>query len=266
MTFWDHAEQLRGTLLRIAAIIFVLGVVLFALMDNIYDSVILAPCRSDFPLYQLLDWIERTSGVVEFPSGSHQFHVDLINTELASQFFLHVSTSGWLALVLAFPFVIYQLWRFVSPGLYPKERRNAGSAFFWGCLMFYLGVAVGYFLVFPLTLRFLATYQLSEMIPNIITIDSYMDNFIVLTLAMGITFELPLLAWLLGRIGVLKRAFFERYRRHAIVVLLIVAALITPTGDPFTLLVVFLPIYLLWECSARLVPPAEPDSIDEDVA
>lgn len=263
MTFWDHAEQLRGTLLRIAAIIVGIGAVLFAFMDDIYDSVILAPCRSDFPLYRLLDLIERKSGMVEFPSGLQHFHVDLINTELASQFFLHVSTSGWLALVLGFPFVIYQLWRFISPGLYPSERRNAGSAFFWGCLMFYLGVAVGYFLVFPLTLRFLATYQLSEMIPNVITIDSYMDNFIVLTLAMGITFELPLLAWLLGRIGVLTRTFFDRYRRHAIVVLLIVAALITPTGDPFTLLVVFLPIYLLWECSAHLVPGADTDPISQ---
>lgn len=257
MTFWDHAEQLRGTLLRIAAVVFALAVVLFMFMGDIYDNVVLAPCRGDFPLYRLLDWIERESGMVDFPAGSGSFHVDLINTELASQFFLHMSTSGWLALVLGFPYVIYQLWRFVSPGLYPNERRNAGGAFFWGCLMFYVGVAVGYFLVFPLTLRFLATYQLSEMIPNIITIDSYMDNFIVLTLVMGMMFQLPLLAWLLGRIGLLKRSFFDRYRRHAIVVLLILAALITPTGDPFTLFVVFFPIYLLWESSARLVPQPE---------
>lgn len=257
MTFWDHTEQLRGTLLRIAATIFSLAVVLFIFMGDIFNEVILRPCRSDFPLYQLLDWIERSSGMVQLPSGSEGFHVELINTELASQFFLHMSTSGWLALVLGFPVVIYHLWQFVSPGLYPNERRNAGGAFLWGCVMFYLGVAVGYFLVFPLTLRFLATYQLSEMIPNIITIDSYMDNFIVLTLVMGITFELPLLAWLLGRMGILKRAFFDRYRRHAVVLLLILAALITPTGDPFTLFVVFLPIYLLWESSARLVPRAD---------
>lgn len=253
MTFWDHVEQLRGTLLRIAAAVIATAVALFVAMPYIYHSVILAPCRSDFPLYRLLTWIERNSGLVDELTSS-EFHVELINTELASQFFLHMSTSGWLAIVLVFPFIIYQLWSFVSPGLYPNERRNASTAFVFGCLMFYAGVAVGYFVVFPLTLRFLATYQLSELIPNIITIDSYMDNFIVLTLMMGIVFELPLLAWLLGRMGLLKRSFFNRYRRHAIVVLLILAALITPTGDPFTLFVVFLPIYVLWESGARLVP------------
>jgi len=120
--------------------------------------------------------------------------------------------------------------------------------------MFYLGVAVGYFLVFPLTLRFLADYQLSEAIPNTISLDSYMDNFFIITFMMGVAFELPLLAWLLGKMGFLSRDFFSKYRRHAIVVLLILAAMITPTGDPFTLSAVFFPIYFLWELSSRLVP------------
>jgi sec-independent protein translocase protein TatC len=123
--------------------------------------------------------------------------------------------------------------------------------------MFYLGIAVGYYLVFPLTLRFLADYQLSSTIPNTISLDSYMDNFFIITLMMGIVFELPLLAWLLGKMGFLTRDFFSTYRRHAIVVLLIVAAMITPTGDPFTLSAVFFPIYILWELSSRLVPKAE---------
>ena len=120
--------------------------------------------------------------------------------------------------------------------------------------MFYLGIAVGYFLVFPLTLRFLADYQLSEAVPNTISIESYMDNFFIITFMMGIVFELPLLAWLLGKIGFLTRSFFGNYRRHAIVVLLVIAAMITPTGDPFTLAAVFFPIYFLWEFSSRLVP------------
>lgn len=119
--------------------------------------------------------------------------------------------------------------------------------------MFYLGTAVGYFVVFPITLRFLAEYRLSELVPNQISLDSYMDNFFVLILVMGIVFELPLLAWLLGRMGILSRDFFNKFRRHAIVVLLILAAIITPTGDPFTLMIVFLPIYLLWELSTFVV-------------
>ena len=120
--------------------------------------------------------------------------------------------------------------------------------------MFFLGVATGYFLVFPLTLRFLADYQLSALIPNQISLDSYMDNFMMLILVMGIVFELPLVAWLLGKAGIVSRGLFNRYRRHAVVALLVAAAVITPTGDPFTLMVVFLPLYLLWELSALTLP------------
>lgn len=248
--FWDHVEALRGVFLRIGAAVIVIAALLFAFMREIFDHVILAPCRSDFPLYRLLDRL----GDVTPTGGEGEFHVELINTQLASQFFLHFSTSCWLAVIISFPFIIYQLWGFVRPALYPSERRNAGAAFFWGNLMFFAGAALGYFLVFPITLRFLADYRLSEAIPNIISIESYMDNFMLLTLLMGAVFELPLLAWLLGRLGLLNRGFFNRYRRHAIVGLLIIAAMITPTGDPFTLFVVFIPIYLLWEGSAALVP------------
>ncbi len=252
MSFWEHLESLRKTLMRIGTVVFMLAIVLFIFMGDIFDSVILAPCRGDFPLYQLLHKI--ADGGTLTPNLSTDFNVELINIKLASQFFIHMSTSCWLAVVLSFPFIIHQLWCFISPGLYPNEKRNAGRAFLWGNVMFFLGAAVGYFLVFPLTLRFLAEYQLSESIPNTITLESYMDNFLILTLVMGLLFELPLLAWLLGRMGLLTRQFFAKYRRHAIVVLLIAAALITPTGDPFTLAVVFFPIYFLWEASATLLP------------
>ena len=124
--------------------------------------------------------------------------------------------------------------------------------------MFYLGVAAGYYLVFPLTVRFLADYQLSDLVPNVISLDSYTDTFVTIVFLMGVVFELPLLAWLLGRMGLLTRRFFSLYRRHAIVALMILAAVITPTGDPFTLFAVFIPIYLLWEFSAMLVPKSVP--------
>ena len=120
--------------------------------------------------------------------------------------------------------------------------------------MFFLGVLVGYYVVFPVTLRFLADYHVSQLVPNQISLDSYMDTFLMLIFVMGLIFELPLVAWLLGVLGVLHRGFFRTYRRHAIVALLVLAAIITPTGDPFTLMVVFLPIYLLYEVSAYLVP------------
>ena len=253
MSFWGHLDVLRGVLFRIVAVTFVIAVGLFATMHWIFDNIVLAPCSSDFPLYHFFDYITSLTGE---GSSTTPFNVNLINIKLASQFFIHISTSCWLAITLAFPFIIYQLWTFISPALYENEKRGAKSAFLFGNIMFYLGVAVGYFLVFPLTLRFLADYQLSSSIPNTISIDSYMDNFFIITFMMGVAFELPLLAWLLGKMGVLTRNFFGTYRRHAIVVLLIVAAMITPTGDPFTLSAVFFPIYLLWELSSRLVPKA----------
>ena len=186
--------------------------------------------------------------------GTVDFQVELINIKLASQFFIHMSSSFWLGLVLTFPIMLYLLWTFVAPALYPRERHGVKTAFVIGCLMFFLGVAVGYFVVFPVTLRFLADYHVSQFVPNQISLDSYMDTFLMLIFVMGIIFELPLLAWLLGSLGVLHRSFFHTYRRHAVVALLALAAIITPTGDPFTLMVVFLPIYLLYELSAYLVP------------
>ena len=180
--------------------------------------------------------------------------MELINIQLASQFFIHISTSFWLALVFSCPIILYLLWGFISPALYSTERRSVQAAFVAGNLMFFLGVAVGYFIVFPVTLRFLAEYQVSASVPNQISLDSYMDNFLMMIFVMGLVFELPLLAWLLGKLGLVTRDMFRSYRRHAIVVLLVLAALITPTGDPFTLMVVFLPLYLLWEIGAMVVP------------
>ncbi|MDE7031661.1 MAG: twin-arginine translocase subunit TatC, partial [Muribaculaceae bacterium] len=164
------------------------------------------------------------------------------------------SASLWMAFVLGFPMIIYLLWSFVAPVLYDSEKRGVRRAFVAGNLMFFLGMATGYFLVFPIAVRFLADYSLSDKIRTLVSLDSYMDNFFTLLLLMGAIFELPLLAWLLGKMGFLTRGFFSRYRRHAIVVLLIVAAAVTPTGDPFSLMAVFLPIYALWEFSRRLVP------------
>lgn len=254
MSFWDHLDEFRGVLIKMALTLITVGTALFIFMPEIFDKVILWPCESDFPLYRAFaSTAGSTSSLLPDFSGEG-FSVSLINIQLASQLFVHMSTSLHLALIICFPIVVYQLWCFISPGLYPEERRGAKKAFLFANTMFYLGVTVGYFIVFPLALRFLADYQLSEKIPNTITLDSYMDNFMTITMLMGVVFELPLLAWLLGKIGLLTRGFFARYRRHAIVALLVAAALITPTGDPFTLFAVFIPLYALWEGSAMLVP------------
>lgn len=262
MSFWDHVGELRSVLVKIAVVLVILAVALFALMPTIFDEVILAPCHGDFCLYRLFESI--TSGIPSMPQFTADgFEVKLINIQLASQFFIHMSTSFWLAVVIGFPIFIYLLWTFVSPGLYEKEKRGAKRAFFMGMLMFFMGVAVGYFVVFPITLRFLAEYQVSTMVPNQISLDSYMDTFTMLIFLMGLVFEMPLVAWLVGKTGLLHREFFGKYRRHAVVVLLLLAAIITPTGDPFTLTIVFLPVYGLYEFSACLVK-SKPVNDDDD--
>lgn len=261
MSFWDHLDALRGVLFRIALVMAAIAVAAFIAMPWVFDHVIMAPCSGTFPTYAIFDSIATALGFGSELSADPTFRIDIVSLELASQLFVHLSTAGWTAFLLGFPVIIYLLWGFIAPALYENEKRGAVRAFLMGNIMFYLGVAVGYFLIFPLTVRFLAQYQLSDAIRPIVSLDSYIDNFFMLLVMMGAVFELPLLAWLVGKAGLLHRSFFGKYRRHAIVVLLIVAALITPTGDPFTLFLVFLPIYCLWELSARLVPKDAPDTL-----
>lgn len=253
MSFWDHLEDLRGVLFKSIAFVFVMAMVFFATMGYLFDNVILAPCHSDFILYRMLCRLNEIVLVLPDYCGD-DFHVNLQNIKLASQFFIHMTTSFWLAVVVGFPFLIYQIWSFVAPALYEHEKKNIRWAFLFGNVMFFLGVAVGYFTVFPITLRFLAGYQISAEIQNVISLDSYMDNFLTLIFVMGLVFEMPLLAWILGRMGILTKRFFSEYRRYAIVVTLVGAAFITPSSDPFTLGVVFTPLYMLWELSAFFVP------------
>lgn len=246
MSFWAHLDALRSVIMKIAGLLLVLAMAFFSVMPWVFDHIICAPCSGDFILYRLFAGLEGDGSLLP-DLGDPSFHIELINIELASQFMIHMSSSLWAAFIVGFPIVVYLLWQFVAPGLYEKEKRGARIAFLFGNLMFYLGMAVGYFLVFPLAVRFLADYQLSTAIVQTVSLTSYMDAFYTLVLSMGIVFELPLVAWLLGKIGILHRDFFTTYRRHAIVALLIVAAVITPTGDVMTLAIVFFPIYTLWE-------------------
>ena len=252
LSFWEHLEELRWTILRSVVALFVFAIVGFIFMPYLFDNIILAPCYSDFFLYKYLCKLSsHTSFLPDFCSLDFQVHI--INIRLASQFFTHMSASFWLALVCTCPYLVFEIWRFVKPALYENEKKNVRWVFMFGTVMFFIGCVVGYSTVFPITLRFLATYELSPTITNQISLDSYMDNFIMLIFIMGIVFELPLLSWFLSKLGLLRKSFFNQYRRYAIVVNLILAAVITPSGDPFTLMVVFLPLYVLYEISAFFV-------------
>ena len=252
MTFWDHLDDLRRTIFRIGGFVGVVSLAFFAFMKPIFDDAILAPSRNDFFLYQ---WFGELSKEVSFLPDfiSSTFNVKIININLASQFFVHLTSSLWFALVFSFPFIVYQVFLFIKPALYANERKNAGGVFFFGNILFYCGVAVGYLFLFPLTLRFLAGYQLSKFIEQSVSLDSYMNTFLMVCFFMGLVFELPIVAWFLSQLGILHRGFFNKYRRHAFFTLFVFVAIFSPTGDPLTIMLFFIPIYALWEISAFVV-------------
>ncbi len=237
-TFWEHLDVLRGVILRVLAVVVVLGVVAFCLKDWLF-AVVLAPRSSDFISYRLLD--------VE------PFCLHLMNTGLTEQFMTHMRVALYAGLLCALPYVLYELFRFVSPGLYADERRAAMQIVTSSYVMFALGTLVNYFVIFPLTVRFLGTYQVSPDVDNMLTLKSYIDTLISMSFVIGVVFELPVVCAILGRLGLINGKMMRQYRRHAVVAILIVAAIITPTTDVFTLMVVSLPIWLLYEVSILIV-------------
>lgn len=252
MTFWEHLDVLRASLLKILAVTAVCGAVAFVCKEALFD-VVLAPGSSDFVTYRLFGRVGAWIGA----DGVAEFTVKLINTDLAAQFVIHMKTAACAGVLVASPYAIYLLFRFVSPALYENERRYSVGIVGGAYVMFLAGVLLNYFLIFPLTVRFLAMYQVSGAVENVITLQSYMDTLLLMSLTMGVVFEVPVLSWLLARAGFLTSGYMRRYRKHAVVVILIVAAVITPTSDAFTLLLVAFPIGLLYEVSILLVRMTE---------
>ena len=266
LTFWDHLDELRRVLFRVLGVWFVFAVGYFIAMPWLFDNVVLAPCHNDFIFYDVLRHIvaRRKTFNLNDEFFTQPFHVKLININLAAPFFVHMSTAFWMSVVTATPYIFFEIWRFISPALYPNERRGVKKALCIGTVMFFLGVLLGYFMVYPLTLRFLSTYELSAAIENQISLNSYIDNFMMLVLCMGLAFELPLVTWLLSLLGLVHKSFLRKYRRHALVIIVIVAAIITPTGDPFTLTVVSIPLYLLYELSILMIKDKKTDTDEAD--
>ena len=247
-SFWDHLDILRASLVKIAAVTAVFVVVAFFFKEALF-SVILAPKDADFITYR---WLYFFSGWVT-DEQAQDFYVKLINTGLAQQFMIHMKVAMCTGVLCASPYILYQLFRFVFPALYANERKYVVRVVGYGYIMFMVGVLISYFLIFPLTFRFLGTYQVSDQVENMISLQSYISTLLMMSLAMGIVFEIPILSWLFAKLGFISADFMRRYRRHAVVIILVVAAIITPTSDVFTLLLVSLPMWLLYEVSIWIV-------------
>ena len=253
MTFWDHLDELRKVIFRSVIVVAVVAALAFIYKEFIF-GIVFAPHRSDFITYRLLCQLGNS---LNMPSlCPDDFQVDLINTELTAQFMTHMSMALYAGMVVASPYLIYLLFRFISPALYESERKYSAQVIIASFFLFIIGVLLNYYVIFPLSFRFLGTYQVSEFVVNKISLSSYISTFTMLSIMMGAVFEIPVLAFFLGKMGIINTGTLKQYRRHAFVAISIVAAIITPTADIFTLLLVTIPMYMLYELSIVVVKRA----------
>lgn len=244
MTFGGHLEVLRRMLFRILAVALILSIAVFCCKDWTFAA-LLAPGKSDFCLYR---WIEHFLAAIGYNYHFDAFSINLIATDLSSQFMTHISTSFYLGLLGASPYILFELFRFVSPALYENERKYSIPVLLIIYILFIIGVLMSYFVLFPVSLRFLGTYSVAEQVKSTITLDSYITTFVTLTLVMGVIFQLPVIAYFLAKIGLLQSTYLTKYRQYAFLIIMVVAAIITPP-DLMTLVLVTIPLYLLYEVS-----------------
>ena len=244
MTFGGHLEVLRRMLFRIIAVVMVLAVIIFCFKDKTFE-LLLAPSQWDFVTYRYIEaFLHRLGSSFHFS----QFHINLIATELSSQFMTHISTALYLGLLGASPYILVELFRFITPALYENEKKYSVQVAIIVYLLFIIGVLMSYFILFPISFRFLGTYSVSGMVESNITLKSYISTFTTLTLVMGLVFQLPVVAFFLGKLEIVTATMLAQYRKYAFLVIMVLAAVITPP-DLMTLILVTIPLYLLYEVS-----------------
>lgn len=252
LTFGGHLEVLRRMLFRIIAVVMVLAIAIFCFKDKTFE-LLLAPSQWDFVTYQ---YIEKFLHYFGSNFAFNQFHINLIATELSSQFMTHITTALYLGLLGASPYILVELFRFITPALYENEKKYSVRVAVTMYLLFIVGVLMSYFIIFPISFRFLGTYSVSGMVESNITLKSYISTFTTLTLVMGLVFQLPVIAFFLGKLEMASSELLKRYRKYALIVIMLVAAIITPP-DLMTLVLVTIPLYLLYEVSILVLKRME---------
>ncbi len=265
MTFWDHLTELRKRLIRMILAWVIMSVAAFSNSRFIFDKILLAPKSTDFVTYK---WLCKLGELLHadglcLPPMS----LTIINLNLSGQFMTDMTVSMFAGLILASPFIIFQLWQFVMPALYEKERRYARWAVFIMSFLFFVGVIFSYYFMVPWTLNFLGTYQVSTLVANQISLSSYISTVTSTILSVGLVFELPVVVYVLSKLGIITPSFLKKNRKYAFLIILIVAAVITPP-DVFSQVIVTVPLYSLFEISIlvskRVSPDPEPDDDDDD--
>lgn len=247
MSFFDHLEELRWHIIRSLIVVVVIAGVAFSFPHFLFDVVLFGPKRLDFWTYRQLCKISELVHQPELCVKS--FHFTMLNTDLAGQFTWNFTAAIMAGLIIGFPYLLWELWRFISPALKKEEKKHSTGMIAFGSILFLSGVLFGYYIVMPLTINFLGGYTISDQIVNQITLDSYFSMLITLALASGITFEMPILAYYLSRVGIITPKLLRNSRRYAVIIILIVAAVITPSPDIMTQLIVSAPLFILFEIS-----------------
>ncbi len=249
MSFFDHLEVLRWHLIRSAIAISVFTILAFSYYDFIFNNIIIGPTSPSFWTYRMMCLLDARFDLGPDFCIKEALKFDLVNNEIAGQFTLQMNSSLIMGLVLGVPYLLYELWRFIKPGLTDLERKSASGFVLYATFLFALGIMFGYYIITPMSIKFLVGWTVSAAIKNLVTIDSYLSSVATLTLGTGIVFELPIVIYILSRLGVITPKFMKEKRRYASVIILIIAAIVTPTPDILTMLTVSFPLFLLYEIS-----------------
>lgn len=259
MSFLEHLEELRWHIIRSFIAIFVFAIVAFVNKTVVFDKIILAPKEQNFLTNRLLCKVGKELNLPQLCVSAR--HFELKNIFMSGQFTAHIKISIIAGIILAFPYIFFEFWRFLRPALYQNERKYARGSVFYVSILFITGVLFGYYIIAPMSVAFLGSYTVSETVGNEINLMSYVTTITNLSLLSGIIFELPVIIYFLSKIGLVTPSFLKKYRRHAIVVILVIAAIITPSADILTQLLVSVPLVFLYEIgisvSARVLRKKE---------
>lgn len=252
MTFGEHLEVLRKMLFRILFVILVFGITIFCFKEQTFN-ILLAPSKWNFVTFR---GIENICALIGWDFHFNEYHINMIATELSSQFMTHLSTSIYLSILMSSPYIVVELFRFISPALYENEKKYSTKVTIAIYFLFIIGVQISYFLIFPISFRFLGTYQVSEIVTSNITLKSYISTFTTLTFILGIVFQLPILVFFMAKMEIINSDIMIKYRKYVFMIILIISAIITPP-DVFTLILVTIPLYILYEISINVVKKIE---------
>lgn len=250
LSFGGHLEVLRQMLFRILGVTLVFSCIVFCFKALTFE-ILLAPSDSSFVTYNI---VEHLMQKIDRSFVFEPFNIQLIATDLSSQFVTHLTTSIYLGLLCASPFIMYELFRFITPALLENERRYSTKILISVYLLFMIGVLMSYYILFPISFRFLGTYSVADKVHTMITLDSYISTFVSLTLLLGIVFQLPVITFIIAKMGILNASMMSKYRKHALILIMLIAAIITPP-DIITLIIVALPLAVIYELSIKCIHP-----------